>query len=50
VCCWEMRELREFIRRHLCSEEFPQMVMRLGFVPEEPGTVRRTSSEVLEEG
>ncbi|WP_432921998.1 Acg family FMN-binding oxidoreductase [Microbispora sp. CA-135349] len=44
----EMPELREFIRRHLCSDEPPQMIMRLGFVIDESESVRRAPSEVLE--
>jgi nitroreductase len=45
----EMAELREFIHRHLCSGEYPQMLMRLGFVLDEGGSVRRALSEVLDE-
>ncbi|MEU8266151.1 hypothetical protein AB0B89_03210 [Sphaerisporangium sp. NPDC049002] len=45
----EMPELREFIRDHLCSGAFPQMIMRLGFVRDGAGSVRRSCSEVLEE-
>ncbi|MEV7965961.1 hypothetical protein AB0O34_08245 [Sphaerisporangium sp. NPDC088356] len=45
----EMPELREFIRNHLCSGEHPQMIMRLGFVRDGTGSVRRPCSEVLEE-
>ncbi|MEU8194165.1 nitroreductase family protein [Microbispora amethystogenes] len=44
----EMCELREFIRRHLCSGEAPQMIMRMGFVLDESESVRRTPSDVLE--
>ncbi|WP_079320906.1 hypothetical protein [Microbispora sp. GKU 823] len=44
----EMPELREFIRRHLCSGEPPQMIMRLGFVIDESQSVRRAASDVLE--
>ncbi|GII34460.1 Acg family FMN-binding oxidoreductase [Planotetraspora mira] len=45
----EMHDLREFIRRHICEGAFPQMVMRLGFTLDDAGSVRRPSSEVLEE-
>lgn len=45
----EMAELREFIHRYLCSGEFPQVIMRVGFVFEEAGSVRRSPSEVLDE-
>ncbi|MEW9529545.1 hypothetical protein [Microbispora sp. NPDC049125] len=45
----EMEELREFIRRHVCSGEHPQTIMRLGFVLDELASVRRTSSEVLDD-
>ncbi|MEU8279904.1 Acg family FMN-binding oxidoreductase [Microbispora bryophytorum] len=44
----EMPELREFIRRHLCSGEAPQMVMRLGFVIDESESVRRAASDVVD--
>ncbi|GHE47992.1 NAD(P)H nitroreductase [Streptosporangium violaceochromogenes] len=45
----EMRHLREFLRLELCSGEYPQMIMRLGFtVDDVPGT-RRPLREVLEE-
>ncbi|MBX6381894.1 MAG: nitroreductase family protein [Microbispora sp.] len=44
----EMPELREFIRRHLCSGEPPQMLMRLGFVVDENVSVRRAPSDVME--
>ncbi|MEZ0075251.1 Acg family FMN-binding oxidoreductase [Planotetraspora sp. GP83] len=45
----EMHDLREFIRRHLCAGAYPQMIMRLGFALDESGSVRRASSDVLEE-
>jgi nitroreductase len=45
----EMHDLREFIRRHICAGAFPQMIMRLGFTLDDAGSVRRPSSEVLEE-
>lgn len=44
----EMCELREFIRRHLCDDAPPQMIMRMGFVLDESESVRRTPSDVLE--
>ncbi|WP_169946070.1 Acg family FMN-binding oxidoreductase [Microbispora sp. H11081] len=44
----EMPELREFICTHVCSGESPQMIMRLGFVIDEGGSVRRAASEVME--
>lgn len=45
----EMPELREFIRKHVCSGAYPQMIMRLGFAVDEAGSVRRPPSEVVEE-
>ncbi|MEW9527594.1 nitroreductase family protein [Microbispora sp. NPDC049125] len=45
----EIRELRDFLRQRLCSNEFPQMVMRLGFALDEARSVRRPASEVLEQ-
>ncbi|GII54176.1 NAD(P)H nitroreductase [Planotetraspora thailandica] len=45
----EMPQLREFIRRHLTAGAFPQMIMRLGFALDDTGSVRRPSSEVLDD-
>ncbi|GAA4562837.1 Acg family FMN-binding oxidoreductase [Planotetraspora kaengkrachanensis] len=45
----EMRDLREFIRRHVCGGTFPQMILRLGFALDDTSSVRRPASEVLEE-
>jgi hypothetical protein len=46
----EMYHLREFIRQELCSGEYPQMIMRLGFTLDEAAGVRRPPGEVLETG
>ena len=46
----EMFHLREFLRQELLSGEHPQMIMRLGFTPDEGESVRRPVAEVLEEG
>jgi hypothetical protein len=45
----EIHDLREFLRQRLCSREFPQMIMRLGFALDETGSVRRPPSEVSEQ-
>ncbi|GAA3447073.1 Acg family FMN-binding oxidoreductase [Planomonospora venezuelensis] len=45
----EMFHLREFLRQELCSGEYPQMVMRLGFSFDEGVSVRRPVAEVLRE-
>ncbi|GAA3789941.1 NAD(P)H nitroreductase [Sphaerisporangium flaviroseum] len=45
----EFPELREFLRQHVCSGAFPQMIMRLGLAQGEVGSVRRPVSDVLEE-
>ncbi|MEV7007524.1 nitroreductase family protein [Streptosporangium sp. NPDC051022] len=45
----EMFHLREFMRQELLSGEYPQMIMRLGFTPDEGRSVRRPIAEVLEE-
>ncbi|GAA2987296.1 Acg family FMN-binding oxidoreductase [Streptosporangium longisporum] len=46
----EMFHLREFLRQELCSQEYPQMIMRLGVTFDDGGGVRRPVAEVLEEG
>ncbi|GAA4208821.1 nitroreductase family protein [Streptosporangium oxazolinicum] len=45
----EMFHLREFLRQELCSQEYPQMIMRLGITFDDSGGVRRPVTEVLEE-
>lgn len=45
----EMFHLREFLRQELCSDEYPQMIMRLGITFDDGRGVRRTVTEVLEE-
>ncbi|GAT67064.1 nitroreductase family protein [Planomonospora sp. ID91781] len=45
----EMFHLREFLRQEICSGEYPQMIMRLGFTFDDTPGVRRPVSEVLEE-
>ncbi|GII03850.1 Acg family FMN-binding oxidoreductase [Planobispora takensis] len=45
----EMFHLREFLRQELCSGEYPQMIMRLGFSFDGTAAVRRPVEEVLEE-
>ncbi|MBG0816607.1 nitroreductase family protein [Planomonospora sp. ID82291] len=45
----EMFHLREFLRQELCSGEYPQMIMRLGFTFDDTPGVRRPVSEVLQE-
>jgi len=45
----EMFHLREFLRQELCSQEYPQMIMRLGITFDEGKTVRRPVSDMLEE-
>ncbi|SEH02689.1 Nitroreductase [Nonomuraea solani] len=44
----EMEPLREFLRREVCSGEYPQMIMRLGVTFDDKTSVRRPLSEVLE--
>ncbi|MGW4472691.1 Acg family FMN-binding oxidoreductase [Nonomuraea sp. NPDC004354] len=44
----EMYQLREFLRHELCSDEYPQMIMRLGITFEDSRGVRRPLSEVLD--
>ncbi|MFI9846615.1 Acg family FMN-binding oxidoreductase [Nonomuraea sp. NPDC051941] len=44
----EMCLLRELLRRELCSDEYPQMVMRLGITFDEKSSVRRSLSEVMD--
>ncbi|MFC3986832.1 Acg family FMN-binding oxidoreductase [Streptosporangium jomthongense] len=46
----EMAHLREFARQELLSGEHPQMIMRLGFTPDEGVGVRRPVGEVREDG
>jgi hypothetical protein len=43
----ELCELRTFIRTHLCSGAYPQMVLRLGMTGETAVSVRRPVDEVL---
>ncbi|GIH21754.1 NAD(P)H nitroreductase [Acrocarpospora phusangensis] len=45
----EFRHLRDFVREELCSPEFPQMVMRLGYPVRHTRGVRRTLPDVLEQ-
>ncbi|MGS2644596.1 Acg family FMN-binding oxidoreductase [Streptosporangium sp. LJ11] len=45
----EMFHLREFLRQELCSQEYPQMIMRLGITFDDSQGVRRPVTEVLEE-
>ncbi|MEU4541509.1 nitroreductase family protein [Streptosporangium sp. NPDC023825] len=45
----EMPHLREFLRQELCSQEYPQMIMRLGVTFDDGRGVRRPATEVLEE-
>jgi nitroreductase len=45
----ETFHLREFLRQELCSDEYPQLVMRLGFSFDETAGVRRPVAEVLQE-
>ncbi|MEU4410949.1 hypothetical protein AB0F88_41135 [Streptosporangium sp. NPDC023963] len=45
----EMFHLREFLRQELCSQEYPQMIMRLGITFDDSQGVRRPATEVLEE-
>lgn len=45
----EMLHLREFARQELLSGEYPQMIMRLGFTPDEGIGVRRPIDEVRED-
>ncbi|WP_329430569.1 nitroreductase family protein [Streptosporangium sp. NBC_01495] len=45
----EMFHLREFLRQELCSQEYPQMIMRLGITFDAGRGIRRPVTEVLEE-
>ncbi|MBG0831312.1 nitroreductase family protein [Planomonospora sp. ID67723] len=45
----EMFHLREFLRQELCSGDYPQMIIRLGFSFDETVSVRRPVAEVLQE-
>jgi nitroreductase len=45
----EMFHLREFLRQELCSQEYPQMIMRLGITFDGSKGVRRPVTDVLEE-
>ncbi|GAA2899054.1 nitroreductase family protein [Streptosporangium fragile] len=45
----EMFHLREFLRQEVCSEEYPQMIMRLGVTFDRSEGVRRPVDEMLEE-
>ncbi|MBE1583571.1 Acg family FMN-binding oxidoreductase [Nonomuraea angiospora] len=42
----EMELLREFLRHELCSDEYPQMIMRLGVTSDDKDSVRRSVSEM----
>ncbi|MFI7643960.1 Acg family FMN-binding oxidoreductase [Nonomuraea sp. NPDC049400] len=44
----EMDLLREFLRHELCSEEYPQMIMRLGVTFDDKDSVRRPLAEVMD--
>ncbi|MCA2229915.1 Acg family FMN-binding oxidoreductase [Nonomuraea aurantiaca] len=44
----EMYHLREFLRQELCSQEYPQMIMRLGITFDDKESVRRPLSDMLE--
>ncbi|MEV6156617.1 nitroreductase family protein [Nonomuraea sp. NPDC052129] len=44
----EMYHLREFLRQELCSQEYPQMIMRLGITFDDKESVRRPLSDTLE--
>ena len=43
----EMFHLREFLRQELCSQEYPQMIMRLGITFDDKESVRRPLPDVL---
>lgn len=45
----EMYHLREFLREQMCSGEYPQMIMRLGFTLDDTADVRRRAPDVVEE-
>jgi hypothetical protein len=45
----EMDHLREFLRHELCSDAYPQMIMRLGITFDENAAIRRPLSEVVDE-
>ncbi|MFC4015170.1 Acg family FMN-binding oxidoreductase [Nonomuraea purpurea] len=44
----EMALLREFLRHELCSDQYPQMIMRLGVTLDDKEMVRRSVSEITE--
>jgi hypothetical protein len=44
----EMHHLREFLRQELCSDQYPQMIMRLGITFDDKESVRRPLSDVLQ--
>lgn len=44
----EMYHLREFLRQEICAGEYPQMIIRFGFVFETGPGVRRPAAETLE--
>ncbi|WP_308170131.1 Acg family FMN-binding oxidoreductase [Acrocarpospora catenulata] len=46
----EYEHLRAFVAEELCSGQFPQMVMRLGYPPDRGEGVRRPLGEVVTEG
>ncbi|GLX99619.1 hypothetical protein Hesp01_75700 [Herbidospora sp. NBRC 101105] len=45
----EYPNLRDFVRTEICSKEFPQMVIRLGYPSKTARGVRRPLAEVLSE-
>jgi nitroreductase len=44
----EMELLREFLRREVCSDAYPQMIMRLGVTFDDKHSVRRPLSEITQ--
>lgn len=44
----EMYHLREFLRQEVCSQEYPQMIMRLGVTFDQMEAVRRSLDEVMD--
>jgi hypothetical protein len=44
----EMYHLREFLRQEVCSQEYPQMIMRLGVTFDQTEAVRRSLDEVMD--
>ncbi|WP_433519324.1 Acg family FMN-binding oxidoreductase [Nonomuraea sp. CA-143628] len=43
----EMYHLREFLRQEVCSQEYPQMIMRLGITFDDKEAVRRPLPDML---